>query len=137
MAGVCYLFMPPLQKLEEYLELVAVIEATAEELQCPILLEGYEPPSDPRLCNFRITPDPGVIEVNVQPSASWEELVERTEFLYEQARLTRLTTEKFIDRRPAHRHRRRQPLRARRGDTGGFAVPASPGPAAQPAQLLA
>lgn len=50
--GRLYLFMPPLQKLEEYLELVAVIEATAEELQCPILLEGYEPPSDPRLCNF-------------------------------------------------------------------------------------
>ncbi|WP_109512920.1 DUF2126 domain-containing protein [Pseudomonas ovata] len=94
--GRLYLFLPPLQKLEEFLELVAVIEATAEELQCPVLLEGYEPPSDPRLANFRITPDPGVIEVNVQPSANWDELVERTEFLYEQARLTRLTTEKFM-----------------------------------------
>ncbi|WP_459746466.1 transglutaminase family protein, partial [Pseudomonas sp. 3A(2025)] len=94
--GRLYLFLPPLQKLEEFLELVAVIEATAEELKCPVLLEGYEPPSDPRLANFRITPDPGVIEVNVQPSASWDELVERTEFLYEQARLTRLTTEKFM-----------------------------------------
>ncbi|MCQ9424717.1 transglutaminase family protein [Pseudomonas sp. LJDD11] len=94
--GRLYLFMPPLQKLEEYLALVAVIEATAEELKCPVLLEGYEPPVDPRLANFRITPDPGVIEVNVQPSASWSELVERTGFLYEQARLTRLTTEKFM-----------------------------------------
>ncbi|MCO8162731.1 transglutaminase family protein [Pseudomonas sp. 21LCFQ010] len=94
--GRLYLFMPPLQKLEEYLALVAVIEATAEELKCPVLLEGYEPPGDPRLANFRITPDPGVIEVNVQPSASWSELVERTGFLYEQARLTRLTTEKFM-----------------------------------------
>lgn len=94
--GRLYLFLPPLQKLEEFLELVAVIEATAQELECPVLLEGYEPPSDPRLANFRITPDPGVIEVNVQPSATWDELVERTEFLYEQARLTRLTTEKFM-----------------------------------------
>ncbi|WP_455926349.1 transglutaminase family protein [Pseudomonas putida] len=94
--GRLYLFMPPLSEVEAYLELVAVIEATAEELKCPVLLEGYEPPYDPRLANFRITPDPGVIEVNVQPSASWDELVERTEFLYEQARETRLSTEKFM-----------------------------------------
>ena len=94
--GRLYLFMPPLERLEEYLELVSVIEATATELNCPVLLEGYEPPYDPRLANFKVTPDPGVIEVNVQPSASWEQLVERTEFLYEQARQTRLTTEKFM-----------------------------------------
>jgi uncharacterized protein (DUF2126 family) len=94
--GRLYLFMPPLERVEDYLELVAAIEATAEELHCPVLLEGYEPPSDPRISNFRITPDPGVIEVNVQPSATWDELVERTEFLYEQARQNRLTTEKFM-----------------------------------------
>ncbi len=94
--GRLYLFMPPLAALEDYLALVNVIEACAEELHCPVLLEGYEPPSDPRLGNFRVTPDPGVIEVNVQPSSSWEQLVERTEFLYEEARQTRLTTEKFM-----------------------------------------
>ncbi|MGY4532853.1 uncharacterized protein (DUF2126 family)/transglutaminase-like putative cysteine protease [Pseudomonas sp. TE3786] len=94
--GRLYLFMPPLAELEDYLALVSVIEACAEELHCPVLLEGYEPPSDPRLGNFRVTPDPGVIEVNVQPSSSWEQLVERTEFLYEEARQTRLTTEKFM-----------------------------------------
>nr|WP_246237678.1 transglutaminase family protein [Pseudomonas akapageensis] len=94
--GRLYLFMPPLERLEDYLELVSIIEATAQELNCPVLLEGYEPPGDPRLSNFKVTPDPGVIEVNVQPSASWGELVERTEFLYEQARQTRLSTEKFM-----------------------------------------
>ncbi|VXB44878.1 conserved hypothetical protein [Pseudomonas sp. 8AS] len=94
--GRLYLFMPPLAELEHYLELVAAIESTAAELRCPVLLEGYEPPSDPRLSYFRITPDPGVIEVNIHPAASWDELVERTEFLYEAARLSRLSSEKFM-----------------------------------------
>ncbi|MDH4655201.1 transglutaminase family protein [Pseudomonas sp. BN606] len=94
--GRLYLFMPPLSELESYLELVAAIEATAGELNCPVLLEGYEPPGDPRLTNFRVTPDPGVIEVNIHPSANWDELVERTEFLYEAARQSRLSSEKFM-----------------------------------------
>jgi uncharacterized protein (DUF2126 family) len=94
--GRLYLFMPPLQRLDDYLELVAAIEATARELRCPVLLEGYEPPADPRLTHFRVTPDPGVIEVNIHPAASWDELVERTEFLYEAARQCRLSSEKFM-----------------------------------------
>lgn len=94
--GVLYLFMPPLARLEDYLELVAAIEATAETLQQPMLLEGYEPPNDPRLKKFSVTPDPGVIEVNVQPMHSWSELVANTSFLYDVARETRLTTEKFM-----------------------------------------
>ena len=94
--GVLYLFMPPARALEDYLELLAAVEAAAETLQQAIVVEGYEPPGDPRLNTFRITPDPGVIEVNVQPSANWEELTERTTFLYEAARETRLTTEKFM-----------------------------------------
>jgi uncharacterized protein (DUF2126 family)/transglutaminase-like putative cysteine protease len=94
--GVLYLFMPPVRELEDYLELVGAVEAAAEALDQPIILEGYEPPGDPRLRNFRVTPDPGVIEVNVQPSESWEELVDRTTFLYEAARESRLQSEKFM-----------------------------------------
>ncbi|NHN77763.1 transglutaminase family protein [Azotobacter chroococcum] len=94
--GRLYLFMPPLERLEDYLELVAAIETTARELDCPVLLEGYEPPADPRMRHFRVTPDPGVIEVNIHPAENWDELVERTEFLYEAARQTRLSSEKFM-----------------------------------------
>ena len=95
-AGRLYLFMPPLERAEDYLALVAAIEATAAELATPVILEGYEPPFDPRLKVFRVTPDPGVIEVNIHPSASWDELVERTTHLYEIAHQTRLTAEKFM-----------------------------------------
>jgi uncharacterized protein (DUF2126 family) len=94
--GVLYVFMPPLARTEDYLELVTAVEATAESMKLPVLLEGYEPPRDPRLNQFRITPDPGVIEANIHPAHSWEELVERTTFLYEAARESRLGTEKFM-----------------------------------------
>ncbi len=94
--GRLYLFMPPTHRLEHYLELVAAIEATAEELDTPVVMEGYEPPRDNRLNSFRVTPDPGVIEVNIHPSGSWDELVDRTTHLYEVARECRLTTEKFM-----------------------------------------
>ncbi len=94
--GVLYIFMPPTERLEAYLELLAAVEATAADLSLPVVLEGYEPPRDPRLSHFRITPDPGVIEVNIHPARSWDELVDRTTHLYEAARLSRLTTEKFM-----------------------------------------
>ena len=94
--GKLYIFMPPTAKLEDYLEVVAAVEATAEEMQLPVILEGYEPPSDPRLTHFRVTPDPGVIEVNIHPAKSWAQLVEQTTHLYESAYYTRLTTEKFM-----------------------------------------
>ena len=62
----------------------------------PVVLEGYEPPRDPRLNLFRVTPDPGVIEVNIHPTASWDEMVDRTTHLYEVARESRLSSEKFM-----------------------------------------
>jgi uncharacterized protein (DUF2126 family)/transglutaminase-like putative cysteine protease len=93
---VLYVFLPPIAALEDYLRLVSAVEATAAALQMPIVLEGYPPPSDPRLRQFQITPDPGVIEVNIQPARTWDELSTTTNILYEEARLTHLSTEKFM-----------------------------------------
>jgi uncharacterized protein (DUF2126 family) len=94
--GALRLFMPPLAALEDYLALIAVIEQTAAALNMPVVIEGYEPPRDPRLQVLRITPDPGVLEVNVQPAGSWRELVLNTEFLYQAAHESRLSSEKFM-----------------------------------------
>jgi uncharacterized protein (DUF2126 family)/transglutaminase-like putative cysteine protease len=94
--GRLYIFMPPMTALEDYLELVCAIEDTALEMKLPVILEGYEPPKDPRLALLRVTPDPGVIEVNVHPAHSWAELVEQATHLYQAAHETRLSTEKFM-----------------------------------------
>jgi uncharacterized protein (DUF2126 family) len=94
--GVLYIFMPPMQRLEDYLEIVQAVEAVARSQSRPVVLEGSEPPSDARLNSFRVTPDPGVIEVNIHPAASWDEMVDRTTHLYETARELKLSTEKFM-----------------------------------------
>ena len=94
--GALYIFMPPMERLEDYLDLLAAVEATAQSLKLKIVLEGYPPPRDPRLKMLAVTPDPGVIEVNIHPAYNWGELVEHTEFLYDIAHKTRLSAEKFM-----------------------------------------
>jgi len=95
-AGVLCVFLPPVPLLEDFVALITAIEASAVAMNIPLRLEGYTPPSDARLQKFAITPDPGVIEVNIHPVSSWAQLVENTQTLYEEARLTRLGTEKFM-----------------------------------------
>ncbi|HXW65199.1 MAG TPA: transglutaminase family protein [Burkholderiaceae bacterium] len=94
--GNLYVFLPPLAHLEDYLELLAAIEASLQELNMVAVLEGYPPPRDPRLQALQVTPDPGVIEVNIHPASSWNELVEQTQYLYEASRLSHLTADKFL-----------------------------------------
>ncbi len=94
--GRLFVFMPPLASVEDYFELIHHIEKAADALQMPVIIEGTPPPFDPRVDSIKVTPDPGVIEVNTQPAKSWDELVDITTRLYEEARQSRLGTEKFM-----------------------------------------
>ncbi len=94
--GTLHVFLPPLTHLEHFLALTASIEAAAARSGHPVVLEGYPPPRDHRLRQLSVTPDPGVIEVNIHPAGSWRELVDNTTTLYEEARQARLGTEKFM-----------------------------------------
>ena len=94
--GVLCAFMPPVEKLEDYLELVTAVEATAEEMQMQVHVEGYPPPFDPRVEVIKVTPDPGVIEINIQPATSWREAVDITFGLYEDAAHVRLGANRFL-----------------------------------------
>ncbi|MDZ4818439.1 MAG: transglutaminase family protein [Planctomycetota bacterium] len=94
--GHLYIFLPPARYLEDFLDLITAIEETAASLEMPIVLEGYPPPHDYRINHLKVTPDPGVIEVNLQPAHSWDELVKNTTGLYEDAHVSRLGSEKFM-----------------------------------------
>ena len=94
--GQLYVFIPPVTRIEDYLSLIAVVEDTASSLKMPLRLEGYAPPRDPRVRVLAVTPDPGVIEVNIHPASSWRELSDNFRILYEEAREARLGTEKFM-----------------------------------------
>ncbi len=94
--GRICVFMPPLDRLQDYLELLAVVEATVADFGMRVQVEGYTPPSDSRLNVIKVTPDPGVIEVNIHPAETWREAVEITRSLYEEAHLARLGTDKFM-----------------------------------------
>ncbi|KIG10733.1 transglutaminase family protein [Caballeronia concitans] len=91
-----HVFMPPLSGIDEYLDLLAAVEATAADLRMPVIIEGYPPPRDARLKLLQVTPDPGVVEVNIHPASNWNELVDHTEFLYNAAHESYLSPEKFM-----------------------------------------
>ncbi|MFI4939578.1 MAG: transglutaminase family protein, partial [Burkholderiales bacterium] len=95
-SGRLHVFMPPLTRIEDYIALLNVVEDCAAKLTLRLWVEGYPPPRDPRIKLLSVTPDPGVIEVNIHPAASWNELVYNIATLYEEARHTRLGTEKFM-----------------------------------------
>ncbi len=94
--GRLCVFMPPVERIEDYLELIAAAESAARDLNLPVHIEGYSPPQDERINVIRVAPDPGVIEVNIHPAANWQDCVDITTAVYEEARTTRLGADKFM-----------------------------------------
>jgi uncharacterized protein (DUF2126 family)/transglutaminase-like putative cysteine protease len=93
--GRLHVFLPYISVLADYVDLIGAIEDTCGYLNMPVWVEGYAPGSDPRLRSFSVTPDPGVLEVNLPPASDWDELEEIYTVLDDQARPNRLTAEKF------------------------------------------
>ncbi len=93
--GRLHVFLPYSSKLADYLDMVAAVEDTCAHLEMPVWLEGYAAPSDPRLKSFSVTPDPGVIEVNLPPAASWEELERFNQIVFAEAEANHLVAQKF------------------------------------------
>ena len=94
--GRLCVFLPPTETAADYLDLLASAEDAAAEHGFSVHIEGYPPPYDPRLNLIKVTPDPGVIEVNIHPAKNWRDQVAITTALYEEAHASRLGTEKFM-----------------------------------------
>ena len=94
--GNLHLFLPPLADIQPFMDLLHTIEVTAETLSIPIILEGYQPPHHPEVVKLAVTPDPGVVEVNVHPAASWQELRNIYDTLFQGANEVGLGTNKFM-----------------------------------------
>ena len=93
--GRLHVFLPYAPKLADYLDLVSAVEDTCQYLKTPVWVEGYPPAPDPRLRSFSVTPDPGVLEINLPPASNWDELERINTLLDGEARRNRLTAEKF------------------------------------------
>ena len=116
--GDCMFFSRRSRPREDYLDMVAGIEAAVKEAGTPVLMEGDPPPGDPRLNKLAVTPDPGVIEVNLHPSATWDELVVEDGHAIRGGAAIAAAGGEVYAGRPPHRHRRRQPPGHRRPDAG-------------------
>ena len=93
--GRLYVFLPFASELADYLDMVAAVEDTCVHMGMKIWVEGYTPPADSRLRFFSVTPDPGVLEINLPPASDWDELAALHRVLFEEASKNRLTAEKF------------------------------------------
>ena len=94
-AGILHVFLPYVPVLADYLDLAAAIEETAQHLNQPVWVEGYAAPPDLRMRVFSLTPDPGVLEVNLPATAKWDDLEELNIILAEEAQKLRLIAAKF------------------------------------------
>ena len=135
--GLLYIFLPPTDELEHFVDLMARVEAAAAKVDCPVVIEGYGPPPDPRLTSMTVTPDPGVIEVNVAPTASFAEQRDQLRHAVRGGAAGPVVYRVVRLRRQPRRHRRRQPHHAGRRHPCRFAAAASARSAGVAADLLA
>ena len=130
-------FCPTRRSCADYLDLLAAVEDTCVYLQSRSGLRAIRRLPTRGCESFSVTPDPGVIEVNLPPASNWDELREINTLVFEEARRNRLDRGEIPVRRQAHRDRRRQSYCDWRRHCRGQSVAAPARSAAQHGGVLA
>ncbi len=94
--GELRVFLPPLARAEDFVDLVWIIDEARRSLGLRVQLEGYPPPSSPEVARFAVTPDPGVLEVNLPPSRSLREYERLVRTSFDAALHAGLHAEKYL-----------------------------------------
>jgi len=94
--GQLWVFVPPLASFDEFGALVGALDRARAATGVQLHLEGYAPPPSAKLRRFAVTPDPGVLEVNLPPAASCREASELHHTVFEAALGAGLTAERYL-----------------------------------------
>ncbi len=93
--GCVAIFVPPLLTAA-YLELLGLIERILTKLKLQdCILSGYAPPADQALPTIGFASDPGVLEINLAPCATWSDYDRQLKQLYAAAHDVGLTARKL------------------------------------------
>ena len=94
--GELFVFLPPFATAADFAELVDHVHAAAKDADLSVRLEGYPPPWSPDLVRFSVTPDPGVLEVNVPPTRSGRDFADLIDRVFDAALHAGLHSEKYL-----------------------------------------
>ncbi|HEY0189802.1 MAG TPA: transglutaminase family protein [Kofleriaceae bacterium] len=94
--GELWVFLPPCASFDEFCALVAAVDQARAATGSDAHLEGYGPPPSPDRLRFAVTPDPGVLEVNLPPVASCREAVALHQTVFDAALASGLTAERYL-----------------------------------------
>ncbi|MEY2667542.1 MAG: hypothetical protein RJA59_180, partial [Pseudomonadota bacterium] len=94
--GELFVFLPPVPSAADFVELVRAVDSASRDTGLEVCLEGYPPPWSPEVIRFSVTPDPGVLEVNVQPTRSGRECAAQIDQVFDAALHVGLHSEKYM-----------------------------------------
>lgn len=94
--GQLWVFVPPLPAFEDFCALLAAIDTARERTGFALHLEGYPPPPSAQRTRFSVTPDPGVLEVNLSPQTSCRDAAALHGVVFEAALASGLTAERYL-----------------------------------------